>query len=35
MLCIKEMNINYEENQACLVVEDENQVPFHTSDHFL
>ena len=32
-LCIKEMYINYEENQVYLVVEDENQVPFHTSVH--
>ena len=28
-----EMYINYEENQVYLVVEDENQVPFHTSVH--
>ena len=32
-LYIKEMYINYEENQVYLVVEDENQVPFHTSVH--
>lgn len=32
-LCIMEMYINYEENQVYLVVEDENQVPFHTSVH--
>ena len=32
-LCIKEMYINYEDNQVYLVVEDENQVPFHTSVH--
>ena len=31
--CIKEMYINYEENQVYLVVEDENQVPFHTAVH--
>lgn len=32
-LCIKELYINYEENQVYLIVEDENQVPFHTSVH--
>jgi hypothetical protein len=32
-LYIKEMYINYEENQVYLIVEDENQAPFHTSVH--
>lgn len=30
-LCIKEMYINDEENQVYLVIEDENQNPFHKS----
>ena len=32
-LCIKEMYINYEENQVYLVLEDESQNSFHISIH--
>ena len=32
-LCIKQMYINDGENQVYLILEDENQIPFHTSVH--